>query len=163
MIARDLLPVMVTMPAGAERSGAGQRAPLRIIVVEDEALVALEIESFLGAAGHAVVGVVEDRVSAAELAQQVGPRPDLALVDVRLAGGASGLQVAADLAALDIPVLFVTGNCPASYDQRIAVGCLQKPFTEGELLASVAATAAILTGQALPRRLPSGLHLYGAG
>lgn len=148
---------MMTMAAEAGGRGSG---PLRVLVIEDEALVALEIESFLFAAGHMVVGVAEDRASAAELAQRTEPRPDLALVDIRLANGASGLQVAADLAALGIAVLFVTGNCPAERGQGLAVGCLHKPFTEGELLASVAAAEAVLRGQPLPRRLPSGLHLY---
>ncbi len=157
---RDKLMAMMAMAAEAGGYGDG---PLRVLVIEDEALVALEIESFLMAAGHAVVGVAEDRASAAELVRQMQPRPDLALVDIRLARGASGLQVAADLSALGIAVLFVTGNCPAERGQGLAVGCLHKPFTEGELLASIAAAVAVLRGGSLPRRLPSALHLYSGG
>jgi two-component system, response regulator PdtaR len=150
------------MAMAAEAGGRGGR-PLRVLVVEDESLVALEIESLLTAAGHAVVGVAEDRASAAELARVTEPVPDLALVDMRLAHGANGLEVAADLAALGIAVLFVTGNCPAERGQGLALGCLHKPFTEGELVASVAAAEAVLGRRPLPRRLPSGLHLYGRG
>ncbi len=153
---------MAMMTLAAETGGRGG-GPLRVLVIEDEALVALEIESFLIAAGHAVVGVAEDPVDAAELAQRTEPRPDLALVDMRLANGASGLQVATDFAALGIAVLFVTGNCPAERGRGLAVGCLHKPFTEGELLASVAAAEAVLRRKPMPRRLPSGLHLYGGG
>jgi len=151
-----------TIAMAAEMGGHGG-APLRVLVIEDEALVALEIESFLNAAGHFVVGVAEDRVSAAALGRRTEPRPDLALLDMRLANGASGLEVAADLTALGIAVLFVTGNCPAERGQGLAVGCLHKPFTEGELLASVAVAEAVLRSRPLPRRLPSGLHLYDGG
>jgi DNA-binding response OmpR family regulator len=160
LIDRSQLMTMMTMAADMGGHGGG---PLRILVVEDEALVALEIESIITTAGHVVVGVAEDRVSAAELARRTDPRPNLALVDMRLANGASGLEVAADLIALGIAVLFVTGNCPAERGQGLAVGCLHKPFTEGELLASVAAAEAVLRRRPLPRRLPSGLHLYDGG
>jgi CheY-like chemotaxis protein len=152
---------MAMMTLAAEAGGHGGD-PLRVLVIEDEALVALEIESLLTNAGHKVVGVAEDRVSASKLVQQVMPRPNLALVDMRLANGASGLQVAADFAVLGIAVLFVTGNCPAERGQGLAVGCLHKPFTEAELLTAVATAEAVLHGRPLPRRLPSGLHLYGS-
>ncbi len=160
LIGRNQMMAMMAMAAEAGGRGGG---PLRVLVTEDEALVALEIESLLTAAGHAVVGVAEDRASAVELARRTEPTPDLALVDMRLANGASGLEVAADFAALGIAVLFVTGNCPAERGRGLAVGCLHKPFTEGELLASVAAAEAVLGRRPLPRRLPSGLHLYDGG
>ncbi len=152
--------MLVMMAAEARAQGGG---PLRVLVIEDEALVALEIETFLTAAGHVVVGVAADGVAAAGLARQATPLPDLALVDMRLANGSSGLQIAADFATLGIPVLFVTGNCPDSQGRGVALGCLSKPFTEGELIASVAAAEAVLRGRPLPRRLPSGLQLYGSG
>jgi len=152
--------MMMTMAAEVGGRGGG---PLRVLVIEDEALVALEIECFLTAAGHQVVGVAEDHTSATELARQTEPRAHLALVDMRLANGASGLQVATDFAALGIAVLFVTGNCPAERGQGLAVGCLHKPFTEAELLAAVTTAEAVLHGRPLPRRLPSGLHLYSGG
>ena len=134
---------MAMMTSAAQAGGHGGD-PLRVLVIEDEALVALEIELLLTNAGHKVVGVAEDRISAANLVQQVMPRPNLALVDMRLANGASGLQVAADFAVLGIAVLFVTGNCPAERGQGLAVGCLHKPFTEAELLTAVATAEAVL-------------------
>ena len=77
----DRTQLMAMMAMAAEVGGRGG-GPLRVLVIEDEALVALEIESFLTAAGHVVVGVAEDRASAATLVQQAEPRPDLALVDM---------------------------------------------------------------------------------
>ncbi|MCO6417133.1 response regulator [Siccirubricoccus sp. KC 17139] len=159
MIGRDKLMLLMMVADAGGNSGN----PLRILVIEDEALVALEIESFLTAAGHIVVGVAADGGSAARLARQATPQPDLALVDIRLANGSSGVQIAADFATLGIPVLFVTGNCPGTEDRSVALGCLSKPFTEGELVASVAAAEAVMRGRPLPRRLPSGLQLYGTG
>lgn len=149
------------MPAEAERGKAssGPRAPLRILVVEDEGLVALEIETFLTGAGHEVVGTVADRAGALALTRT--EPPDLAIVDIRLSGSDSGLDLAADLAALGVPVLFVTGNCPREGGRAVAVGCLHKPFDERQLLAAVAVADRLARGGPVSvGRLPSGLHLY---
>lgn len=150
------------IPADAER---GTPPPdfraCRILVVEDEGLVALEIETFLAGAGHEVVGTAAEREGALALAR--AEPPDLAIVDIRLSGGDSGLDLAADLAALGVPVLFVTGNCPRESGRAVAVGCLHKPFDERQLLAAVAVADRLARGgPASVGRLPSGLHLYRA-
>lgn len=132
---------------------------LKILIVEDEALVALQIGAFLEDAGHTVLGVADDRASARELARSAASPPDLALVDMRLSNGSRGTDVAADLAAQGIRVLFVTGNCPAKCGVGLALGCLHKPFSQGELVASVAAAQAVMQGCALPH-IPTGMHLY---
>jgi CheY-like chemotaxis protein len=124
-------------------------------------LVALEIETLLTGAGHVVVGTAADRVGALALAR--AERPELALVDVRLSGWESGLDLAADLSALGVPVLLVTGNCPQELGRSVALGCLHKPFDEHQLLAAAAAAARLAEGQTVGHRdLPSGLHLYRA-
>ena len=150
------------VPADAGRGKAGT-APhaRRVLIVEDEGLVAMEIETFLVSAGHDVVGAASGRAVALALAR--AERPDLALVDVRLANGDSGLDLAADLSALGVPVLLVTGNCPQELGRSVALGCLHKPFDEHQLLAAVAAAARLAEGRAVEDRdLPSGLHLYQA-
>lgn len=131
----------------------------RILVVEDEALVALEIQAGLESAGHEIVGVADRTASAGTLARAT--RPDLVLVDVRLARGDSGLDVAADLAQLGLPCMFVTGNCPLDRGTGIAVGCLHKPFDEGQLLQAVAVAISVVRGAPAPDRLPRGFHLFG--
>ncbi len=149
-------------PADAGR-GQARSAPraCRVLVVEDEGLVALEIETLLTGAGHVVVGTAADRVGALALAR--AERPEVALVDVRLSGGESGLDLAADLSALGVPVLFVTGNCPLERGRAVAVGCLHKPFDERQLLDAVAVADRLARGgPASAERLPSGLHLYRA-
>ena len=151
-------------PADAERGEARSATrACRILVVEDEGLVALEIETFLTGAGHEVVGTAPDRAGAVALAR--AERPDLALVDMRLSGGDSGLDLAADLSSLGIPVLFVTGNCPAEKGGAVAsaVGCLHKPFDERQLLAAVALAERLARGGPAPAgRLPGGMHIYRA-
>lgn len=143
---------------GQHGTRAGRSTPARILVIEDEALVALEIQSGLETVGHEIVGVAGRAATASSLARTT--RPDLALVDVRLARGDSGLDVATDLARLGIPCLFVTGNCPEERGNGLAVGCLHKPFDERQLLEAVAAVITILRGGPTPERLPMGMHLF---
>jgi len=146
-------------PAGPEGGPRAQGTVCaRILLVEDEALVALEMEAILENVGHSVVGTVDTTAGAVTLARAL--KPDLALVDVRLAHGDSGLDVASELAPLGIPVLFVTGNFPGEQTDRLALGCLHKPFGERQLVESVAAVMAIARGGAAPGRLPMGLHLF---
>jgi CheY-like chemotaxis protein len=150
----------VAADAGRGKTGAAP-GPRRILVAEDEGLVALEIETFLTGAGHDVVGTAARRADALALARL--ERPDLALVDVRLANGDSGLDLAADLAALGVPVLLVTGNCPQELGRAVALGCLHKPFDERQLLTAVALATRLARGGATGSdNLPSGLHFYRA-
>lgn len=130
---------------------------MRILVVEDEALVAMELLSMLEAAGHLGVGQADDVPSAVDAAEEA--HPDLALVDIRLANGASGLDVAAALRSLDVPVVFLTGNCPKDRGMGLALGCLHKPVSDNTLKATLNVAAAVLDGRPV-ERTPSALHLY---
>lgn len=130
---------------------------LRILIVEDEALVALQIEMFLEDAGHEVIGQADVYDAALEIARS--EHPDLALVDVRLAHGSSGLDVAAALKEMNIPALLVTGNCPAEPRFDIAIGCLHKPFNEKQIVLAVKAAEAVLAGEA-PEHTVDQLCLY---
>lgn len=131
---------------------------MRILIVEDEALVAMEIESMLGLAGHEAVAQADDLPSA--LAAVAEERPDLALVDIQLAQGTSGLEVAAALKAQGVPVLFATGNCPTERGRGLALGCLHKPISDQSLEVAILAADALLHGGPVPDRLPSALHFY---
>lgn len=131
---------------------------MRVMIVEDEALVALEIEGMLGLAGHEAVAQADDLPSAIKAAE--AERPDLALVDIRLAQGTSGLDVAAELKARGIAVLFATGNCPTERGRGLALGCLHKPITDGSLAGALEAAEALLQDRPLPSHLPVALHLY---
>lgn len=131
--------------------------PLRILVVEDEALLAMNIEGALTDARHEVVGIADDFDSA--LARAAERVPDLALLDIHLLSGSSGLDVAAAFRTRGIPCLFVTGNCSTDPAPELALGCLHKPFDDRILVNAVTAVEAVLDGKT-PRDLPSGMHLY---
>ena len=128
---------------------------LRIAIIEDEALVALEMEDHLTDAGHEIVGIADTLEDAVNLIE--GTRPDLALVDIQLAGGSSGLDVARELNARGIPCVFATGNCPGR-DIDDALGCLHKPFNHIQLIGAVNAANAVLGGEQAD--LPREMHLF---
>lgn len=131
---------------------------MRVLIVEDEALVALELEGMIGLAGHDAVDTADDLPSA--LAAVDRDRPDLALVDVRLAGGTSGLDVAAALKDVGVPVVFATGNCPAEEGRGLALGCLHKPFSDRSLALALEAAAAAIEGRPAPDLPRSAFHAY---
>ena len=128
----------------------------RVLVVEDEALVAFDTEHFLSDSGFSIVATV-DRVADALALIEGGAELDLVLADVNLADG-TGLDVARAAHGREVPVLFVTGNCPAEA-QEMASGWLAKPYAQRDLLDAILAIDATLAGQA-PRRLPNGLRLF---
>ena len=128
---------------------------LRILVVEDEFLVAAMIEDTLLDAGHTVVGVEDDFDGAVKKAAD--ERPDFVLLDMQLLGAKSGIDVARELKQLGIPCLFTTGNCAAGRGEKLAVGCLHKPYTPNDLLAAVRAARRIAVGMP-PGPLPRTMH-----
>lgn len=131
----------------------------RILIVEDEPLVAFDNEHLLTEAGYQVVATV-DSVAAARDVLAAGPALDLVLVDVGLADG-SGVEVAHAARAADAPVLFVTGQCPEEA-QRLGVGCLSKPYSSRDLRAALDAIDTLLSGGKVGKT-PPGLILYGDG
>ena len=128
----------------------------RLLIVEDEPLVAFDNEYVLESAGYSIVGTV-DRGDAA-IALLSPDTVDAVVLDVGLAGDVSGIQVAIEADALGIPVLFVTGQCPGEA-RPYAYGCLSKPYRPAGLVAALAAVDALLQGST-PEDLPPGLALF---
>ncbi|MDF2975027.1 MAG: response regulator [Microvirga sp.] len=82
---------------------------LRILVVEDEILIALELESLLQDLGHDVVGIAASSKDALSLGRDL--KPDLAFVDIHLSDGPTGIDVARHLSSEHgVTVLFMTAN-----------------------------------------------------
>ena len=131
----------------------------RLLVVEDEPLVAFDTEHFLTDAAFEIVATV-DRVADACALIDGGAAIDLVLVDVQLADG-SGLDVARCAQAKGVPVLFVTGNFPADASE-VAHGYLAKPYAQRDLLLAIHAIDGQLGGKT-PKRLPAGLQLFDRG
>jgi CheY-like chemotaxis protein len=112
--------------------------PLRLLLVEDEPFIALDLEMLVEAEGHQVVGVADTFDTAMDLA--ASSEPEAAFVDLNLRDGMTGLQVARALARdQGLAVAFITGNAeqlPADFAGALAV--VEKPFTHhgvAELLA----------------------------
>ncbi|WP_425230090.1 response regulator [Sphingomonas sp.] len=137
--------------------GRRKRHITRLLIVEDEPLVAFDNEHVLTDAGFEIVATV-DRAGAALAALRAHDDIDLVVADVRLADG-SGVDVARAAQAAGIAVLFVTGQCPAEA-RALAIGCLAKPYAPRDLVAAIQAIETRMEGKA-PRRLPTGLTLFG--
>ncbi|WP_174286495.1 response regulator [Sphingomonas bacterium] len=135
-----------------------KRSIVRLLVVEDEPLIAFDTEHVLTDADFTIVATV-DRVADALAVIESGATIDLVLVDVSLADG-SGIDVARAAYGRGVAVMFVTGNCPVDA-HSFATGCLAKPYAPRDLLGSIAAIEATRGGQT-PKRLPSGFTLFAA-
>lgn len=128
---------------------------MRVLIVEDQALLALLLEQDLVDEGHQVVGIATTAPQALFLARENAP--DLALLDVQLADGDTGIDLARDLVARALKVVFVTGSphlLPP--DGAGAVGVLTKPYAPQILRRTLAYIAHLLgTGQSAeaPREL----------
>ena len=108
----------------------------RILIVEDEIFVATEIEHVIAEMGHVPVGIAQDRQTALALA----PQSDVALVDLNLKDGPTGVEIGRVLADThNVTVLFMTAN-PAQVGEGVAgtIGVLPKPVTDTDLRAAVA-------------------------
>ncbi|UZK66895.1 response regulator [Sphingomonas sp. M1-B02] len=138
--------------------GKKKRLIERLLIVEDEPLVAFDTEHFLTGEGFTIVATVDsvaDGLAAVDEAEEI----DLVLVDVSLADG-SGVEVAEAAHARGIQVLFVTGNFPEEA-RRLAAGCLAKPYPHRDLLAAILAIEAVIEGNT-PKKLPGSFSLFGA-
>lgn len=137
--------------------GNRKRVITRLLIVEDEPLVAFDTEYSLVEHGFEVVATV-DRVADALGVIASDGDVHLVLADVSLADG-SGVDVARAAHAKGIAVIFVTGDCPEP-GRPYARGCLAKPYRPADLIAAIAAVDGQIQGRATPRRLPSGFSLF---
>lgn len=128
----------------------GGSAP-KILIVEDEVLVALQLEDMIESQGYKVVAIIPDRASL----DRVAENPDVALVDLNLRDGLTGPEIAHALAGrCGCKVLYVTANPGDIVDPaKTAIGIIQKPFSPDTILGAV--NFALAEDQSLPP--PPGL------
>lgn len=124
--------------------------PLNVLIVEDEALLAAELDFIVREAGCRAVGHAMSAAEAMALARAL--TPDLALVDVHLLDGATGIDVAREIANdCGGVVLFMTANVrrlPA--DLAGACGVIGKPYSDTAVKVALCyLTICLRTGQAL--------------
>jgi CheY-like chemotaxis protein len=111
--------------------------PLNVLVVEDEAILAMDLEGIIEDAGHHVVGWA---INAAEAREMIGSRDiDVAFVDIHLGDGPSGVDLAEELRRSSAaPVVFLTANPKRIPDHFAgAIGVISKPFTVAGLQRSL--------------------------
>jgi CheY-like chemotaxis protein/DNA-directed RNA polymerase specialized sigma24 family protein len=109
-----------------------------ILIIEDEPIIALDLEAIVQELGHRVVGVARTRKEAVALIGE--HRPSLVLADIQLADGSSGLDAVNDiLTSLDVAVIFIT-----AYPERFLTGdrpepafLLTKPFEPETVKAAI--------------------------
>lgn len=106
-----------------------------VLIVEDEFLVAMELEHILRQSGHTVVGIASDRDGANAVAGPV----DIALVDMNLRDGPTGPKIAQDLTERHgARIIYVTANPKQiGTPSHNVCGLVQKPFVAKSILNSI--------------------------
>ena len=107
----------------------------KVMVIEDEMIIAMDLKGIVQAMGHDVTGVARTHKDAVKLARS--NRPDLILADIQLADGSSGIDAVNELMGEmgDVPVIFIT-----AFPERLLTGdrpepafLISKPYTEDQV------------------------------
>ncbi len=111
----------------------------RVMIIEDEAIIALDLQTIVADMGHAITGVARTRDAAVALAGV--ERPDLILADIQLADKSSGIDAVNEIlrARGDIPVIFIT-----AFPERLLTGerpepafLISKPYREDQVRSAI--------------------------
>ena len=117
-----------------DRGNAG-----KVMIIEDEAIIAMDIRAIVEEMGHHVTGIARTRAAAVDLALR--DRPDLILADIQLADNSSGIDAVNDILREfhDLPVVFIT-----AFPERLLTGkrpepafLITKPYAEGQVRSAV--------------------------
>jgi two-component system, NtrC family, response regulator HydG len=107
----------------------------KILIVEDEFIVAYDLKTMLTKAGYLVIGIASSVEKARQLIEQ--KKPDWVLLDIVLKGDLSGIDLAKELLQLKIPFLFISANTNQTILEAAKAtqpyGFLVKPFRERDL------------------------------
>ncbi|HTG38870.1 response regulator [Sphingomonas sp.] len=115
-----------------------QQTRARVLVIEDEPIIAMDLETIVRDLGHDVTGVAVTRDEAVALAME--DRPGLVLADIQLADDSSGIDAVKDiLAQFNVPVIFIT-----AFPERLLTGerpeptfLITKPFQRSTVKAAI--------------------------
>ena len=129
-----------------------------ILIIEDEPLIAMDLEALVEGLGHNVTGIARTRTEAVKLAAD--KRPGLILADIQLADGSSGLDAVNDLLkAFEVPVIFIT-----AYPERFLTGerpepafLIAKPF-QPAMVSAIASQALFFARNAKSRKKQAAAH-----
>ena len=111
----------------------------KIMIIEDEAIIALDLQGIVAEMGNKVTGVAPTHAAATRLFAE--ERPDLILSDIQLADGSSGIDAVNEILATasEVPVIFIT-----AFPERLLTGerpepafVINKPYTEEQVRSAV--------------------------
>lgn len=147
-------------PTGPVNTGAGTDSGdcMRVLIVEDDMVVAGTLSPMVTDAGHDLVGLAADRDTAVALLSSTTVH--LALIDLRLADGWTGAYVAKAAIANGVAAVFTTAN-PSMLPADLAGACavMPKPYTARMVKAALAYISARVAGEASETPPPLGLDL----
>ncbi len=133
----------------------------KLMIVEDEVLVAMTLRDELEAAGYQVLDLTDRHEEAVAVARKSAP--DLALVNIQLGGRDDGIELAKQLKVLNIPVLLISGQVSRAHSaQTVAVGSMPKPYSALQMSQAVAYLLAHLAGDE-SLHPPEGLEAFDEG
>jgi two-component system, response regulator PdtaR len=132
----------------------------RILIVEDEFIVALNLRQIMSNMGFEVIGIAPDAATADRLAQA---KPDIALVDLNLRDGLTGPRIGAKLSEEHgTTVLFLTANAAQLGDGiKGTIGVLSKPVDEDSIESVLDFLVKHRVGQ--PANPPPSVRLFSSG
>lgn len=117
------------------RADLANEATGRVLIIEDEAIIAMDLEGILTGMGHSITGIARTATRAVEMGKAM--RPDLVLADIHLADDSSGIDAVNELMAHfgELPVIFIT-----AYPERLLTGdrpepafLIAKPYNEDQV------------------------------
>lgn len=128
----------VSTDIGIARQSISDSLQASVLIIEDEAIIALHIRSIVEGLGHSVTGVARTRAEAVALAEKT--RPELVLADISLADGSSGIDAVKDImSTMSVPVIFIT-----AFPERLLTGerpeptyLITKPFEPETVIATI--------------------------
>lgn len=138
---------------------------MKVLVVEDDAFIAMELAAALSDAGHVVRGPTSTATRALEIVAL--SMPDIALIDINLRDGKGrGIVLARELRdRWSLPSIFVSGQrADAIANQDAAYGFIGKPFDSKTVVEAIRVMRRIKAGHAVCfAKLPSGFELFPRG
>ena len=121
------------------REEMGRMLTGEVLIIEDEAIIAMDLSAIVESMGHKVCDIARTREGAVGVGER--KRPDLILADIQLADKSSGIDAVNDLLATlgDVPVIFIT-----AFPERLLTGerpepafLITKPYSEEQVRAAV--------------------------
>lgn len=125
----------IEMPEAESHTNCQPLKALRVLVVEDDALIAMLYAELLAEMGHVVCAI--ETTEAGTVAAAARHKPDLMIVDASLRNGSGIVAVTEILRSGFVPHLFVTGDPGTVSASRPGAVILQKPFRDPELARAI--------------------------